>query len=176
MFQQLLPLITFLVGAGSTVFAETRRDARLLRRELAAHDRMRRAAAEDRRDTFELEHLLKLNSALSDHARAAGAAHHADIMMSRQTGKYGSARLGDELSDALMKANRSVNELKGLVLVDEVRQLVQDAQTALNTPQSARSEDAAEAAMATASVALNAAQSAIATRVRSIYLSGDEPR
>lgn len=175
---QILPVLTFLAGATLTPFFESRKDARQLRREVEAHERTRRAAALDRRDAFELENLLKLYAAISDLARAAGAAHHADSMISKETGQYAATQLPEGLSDSLYRTARSVRDLKGLVLDDEARQLVERAYAAIHRPSSLMKADPAEAdAMFLEAILItDAAQAAIASRIRSIYGSSTEQR
>lgn len=175
MWSSVWPVVTFAVGGASTYFRDGLAEKRRLAREKGARDAERKRAVIDRRETFELDHLQKLNDALAGLGRAAGEAHHIDTMASRQTGVYAGTQIGEEASNAMMLANRNVSTLAGLVLDDALRTAVEHAHEQLNIPSSmhrSRVEDA-QAAFHRAFLALDRAQALIAERIREIYLTMD---
>ncbi|MER5312898.1 hypothetical protein ABT034_34580 [Streptomyces sp. NPDC002773] len=131
------------------------------------------AALHERRETFELEHLQRLNEALQALGRATAQAHHADMMASRETRLYGGEMLPDDLNETLRVANQDVHMLAGLVLDDELREQVKAARSALNQLGGMVRVDPREAdAVFMASHGQVAeTQDRIAARIREIYLT-----
>src|SRR5690606_36077395 len=75
--QGVLPVVTLVIGAGMTYWTEGRREAKRADRERAMRAEERRQALADRRQAFELEHLLRARDALRVATGAAAAQHHA---------------------------------------------------------------------------------------------------
>lgn len=170
-FQAVWPVVVFFLG-GLAKFASDERSAarqRALER-LSKNDRLA-----DRREQFELTHLVDLNDALSDLARAVTVAHLADLRESEEAGKYASTLLPDGISDEILLANRRVHTLEGLVLDDALRKIVEQAHSQLNVPAMMyeSSPTAARTAHKKAMISLDKAQSMIAERIRTIYLNQD---
>ncbi|KOX34269.1 MULTISPECIES: hypothetical protein [unclassified Streptomyces] len=131
------------------------------------------AALHERRETFELEHLQRLNEALQVLSRATAQAHHADMMASRETRLYGGEMLPDELDEALRVANQDVYMLAGLVLDDELREQVKAARSSLNQLAGMIRVDPSEAdaVFMAGYQEVWETQDRIAARIREIYLS-----
>lgn len=172
---ELLPVGTLVLGYLGTLFTESRRDAREWHREELARSSARKQQLLDRRESFEIDHLVRLNEALNDLARASGRLHHLDSMIAKQSGSYASHQIGDEeTSQAMLAANRSVHTLTGLVLNDGLRELVREAHRACNEPSSLRNatQEEAETVFHRAVSKLETAQDGIAVRVRDLYQRG----
>ena len=173
-YTTLLPVGTLVLGAGLTEVRSWVAD----RRQRGEAERMaaveRQRTQEERRETFELDLLVRLQEALLEYGRATGRLHHIDMMISKQTGSYASTQLPEEASDHEYAAGRQMLALMNMVLDIELRQLVREAYTRMSavgsmhrsTPQDA--EDAFTAAATLHAEALEA----VATRIRDIYLHG----
>ena len=172
-FEAVWPVGAFFLGGLSTHIRDVLTEKRQREREASARSAERNKAILDRRETFELDHLSRLNDALNDLGRAAGRVHVQDSAAGRISGEYAGVQLGGDLSEALLLANRVVHTLMGLVLDDDLRELVGRAQSALNVPSGMhRSEmGAAERAFVEAIILLESAQLSIAARIREIYMS-----
>jgi hypothetical protein len=171
-FNSVWPVVTFSLGLASTYLTSFLTEKRQLTREAKARQAERAKAVTDRRETFELDHLERLNEALQKLGRATGRAHFVDMRTARQTGHYAGTQLPDEDSDAFAQANRDVHMLRNLVLDDDLRSQVERVHEALNVPsQMHRAEpELAERRFSEAIVMLDEAQAAIASRIREIYL------
>lgn len=168
-----LPVVTFVLGAVFTYARDLLTEKHQIRREREARQGEREKLILDRRETFELDHLQRLNEALQAMGRATGRAHHLDMMASRQTGTYASTQLTTEASDAFYEANRNVSMLKNLVLDDRLRELVAVAHGALNIPSAMHGSDPAYAdhEFERAIILTDQAQNGLAERIRHIYLT-----
>ncbi|MFD6998799.1 hypothetical protein ACFWA5_21575 [Streptomyces mirabilis] len=176
-FSSVWPVATFFLGGASAYLRDFVTEKRQIARDSKARQAERDKVISERRETFELDHLERLNEALQKLGRAAGRAHHVDMMTSRQTGHYAGTRLSSEDSDAFAQANRDVHMLRNLVLDDALRNQVARVHEALNVPSSMHRSDPddAEQQFAVAILALDAAQAAIAARIREIYLTASLP-
>lgn len=168
----LLPVMTLLLGAWLTEVAASRREANSWLRSRKDRLDQRRAVLQDRRDDFELDVLVRCHTALSDVARSASRVHHLDVMQSRNSGRYASHLLPEDASNALMLASRSLRDVVGLILDDELRERVVAAHSRMLIPSgqiNSRAEEA-EALFQAAAEELLAAQDAVSSRIRSIYI------
>ncbi|MFE1586979.1 hypothetical protein ACFW6Q_14955 [Streptomyces sp. NPDC058737] len=113
-----LPVVSLVLGAWLTQLNERQRDAAQLKREEAAHALERKRQREDRQEEFELEHLAKLHSALTDFVELG-------LSLCFQ-------RIGDPnavLPEEWAASNRAVYALRTLVLDDQTRADVAELQT-----------------------------------------------
>lgn len=175
-FNAAWPVATFFLGGLSIHTRDLLAEKRQRKRDEETRRAERTKAIVDRREGFELDHLLRLNEALQTLTRAAAKIHHADLMVSRQTGQYASTLVGEPIGQELLEANRLVGGLKHLVLPDDLRALVQRAVEAVNTPSTMHRSNPAEAEQAfeRGIVLVARAQEGIAERVRLIYLTAGE--
>lgn len=166
------PVAVFVLGGASTWGRDLLTEGHQRRREMDARKAERAKAVVERRETFELDHLQKLNDAFNDLGRAAGHAHFIDMQTSRQTGVYAGTQLTEQASDAFLLANRGVYTLLGLVLDDELRAQVEAAHAAVNAPSRMHGAELAVAELAynRSVLALDAAQAGISQRIREMYL------
>ncbi|MFI1377271.1 hypothetical protein ACH4UY_35380 [Streptomyces longwoodensis] len=174
-FNAVWPIVTFALGLASTHFTSFITEKRQIAREAKARQAERQKVITDRRETFELDHLVRLNEALQDLARAAAQAHFADMHTSRETGHYAGTLLPDGVSDAFHQAGRTVRMLKNLVLDDDLRAQVTRADQALREPSMmlrADPDDAQRAFLAAVDL-VDTAQEAIAARIREIYANAE---
>ena len=176
-FTAVWPIVTFMLGGGSAYLRDFLTEKRQLAREVDARQAERDKVLVDRREAFELDHLERLTDSLQKLGRAVGRAHFIDTMTSRDTGHYAATQLGEEDSTALFEANRDVYMLRNLILDDALRAHVHHAHELLQVPSGLLRSDPeeAEAALDQAVHALRDAQSAIAERIRRIYMTAPLP-
>ncbi|MFF4356916.1 hypothetical protein [Streptomyces sp. NPDC001604] len=176
-FTAVWPVATFILGGASAYLRDFVTERRQLAREIKARQAERDKVITDRRETFELDHLERLNEALHKLGRAAGQAHDADMRTSRQTGVYAGTLIGEGVAEEFRQANRDVHMLRLLVLDDELRERVTQAHSAANVPSSMHRSDpqVAERRFAEAIMLLDEAHAAIAARIREIYLTASLP-
>ena len=160
-----------MLGAAGNEWTSARRDTRAAQLQQESRDADRATRLRDRRDTFELDVLTRTITALGDLGRASGRAHHQDSMVAKQTGKYASHLLGDDVSDQLMTAARGLYDVEGLILDDTIRQAVVDAHAAITAPSMRLDSDPDEALRVfnVAAQQLFAAQALVSERIREIY-------
>ena len=167
-----LPVLTLVLGYVGTLVTEA-----------AQGNRARRIAKEEREDAlsvthaaerraFELQTLMDLRAALADLARAAGKAHHFDLMKARETGTatMPTTLLPSEVDAVLFEANSRVQSLVGLVMDKAARDKVDEFTSAvarLGTRQ--RSVADAERELLAAVELVDRAQRLLAERIRAIY-------
>ncbi|MGW3024512.1 hypothetical protein [Streptomyces sp. NPDC001221] len=177
-FTAVWPVVTFILGGGSAYLRDFITEKRQIARDTKTRQAERNKAITERRETFELDHLERLNEALQKLGRAAGRTHHVDMMIARASGQYASTQLSQDDSDAFNQANRDVYMLRNLVLDDQLRRQVTRAHEALNVPSTMRgaSPEQAEARFSQAITMLDEVQAAIAVRVREIYLTASLPQ
>ncbi|WP_172411822.1 hypothetical protein, partial [Arthrobacter globiformis] len=115
---------------------------------------------QDRREAFELDHLLKVNEALSALTKAVAGAHN-DYLRNLE--------VSQESRQLVESANGGVVAVRHLVLDDVLREKVRAAHGALlrdgrlaGRPEALENDDAADL--------LQIARDGIAVRVRSIYM------
>jgi hypothetical protein len=176
-FNSLWPVATFILGLASTYFLSFLTEKRQIAREAQARQAERDRVLTERRETFELEHLERLNEALQKLGRAVGRVHFVDTMTGRDSGQYAGTLLPEEDSNALLDANRDVYMLRNLVLDGALRAHIEHACALLNLPSGLHRSDpeAADDAFHQAILALDDAQSAIAQRIRQIYMTASLP-
>ncbi|GAA0452344.1 hypothetical protein GCM10010361_15560 [Streptomyces olivaceiscleroticus] len=172
-FTAVWPVATFVLGHASTYLTGFITEKRQIAREAQARAAEREKTLAERRETFELDHLERLNEALQKLGRATSRVHFLDTMTSQASGEYASTLLPEDDSNALLDANRDVFMLRNLVLDDGLRVHVEHAHDLLNIPSGLHRSDpeAAESSYHQAILALNDAQSAIAQRIRQIYMT-----
>lgn len=167
-----LPVLTLVLGYLGTLVTEA-----------AQGNRARRIAKEEREDAlsvahaaerraFELQTLTELKAALADLGRAAGRAHHFDLITARQNGAatMPSTQLPDEIDAALFDTNGRVQSLLGLVMDEAARTKVGEFTSAVaRLGVTKRPEDQAERELLAAVELLEESQRLLAERIRSIY-------
>jgi hypothetical protein len=160
-----LPVITLVLGAWLNQRSEERREAAALRREEAIRQLERDHVRLDRRESFELTHLVDLYDALSEAYTAA-----LKFRWTRWTGADIDAP-GRELS----AANQKIISMTKLVLDADIRSKVAIAQTHANEMALDEADPMADTTSAVkAQGSLGTAQEAMAERLREIY--GPRPR
>ncbi len=171
LWNAILPVVTLILGYLGTLWTEERRDARALSRARSERAELAGLARADRRESFELETLARAHAALFDFARAVGHGDHLDSMIAKTTGEYGSALVSDEAAETLRVTNRALNDAKGLILDDDLREAVVVAQTKSNALSAMRGADpiAVEAVRVEGLNAMIAAGDLISARIREIY-------
>jgi hypothetical protein len=158
-FEQVWPVAAFFLGILSTLLIESLKS----RRARADDERKANAAREqyyqDRREAFELDHLLQVNEALSTLTRAVAGA---------QNEYTRNLAVSTEARQFVETANGGVVAVRHLILDDDLRENVRAAHGALLTEgRQAGRPDALESDAA--SEALQIARNGIAERIRSIY-------
>ncbi|MEU9149190.1 hypothetical protein AB0D59_01220 [Streptomyces sp. NPDC048417] len=155
-----LPVITLVLGAWLSQRSEERREEAALRREEALRQLERDTVRLDRRESFELTHLVEVYETLSKANTAALM-----FRVARTTGGETEAS-GRELADA----NRKLVSLTKLVLDTDIRVKVMKAHSDANgmAVDPAAPSDAPDSAVQ-AQHSLGTAQEAIAERLREIY-------
>jgi hypothetical protein len=167
-----LPVLTLVLGYVGTLVTEA-----------AQGNRARRIAKEEREDAlsvahvaerraFELQTLIDLKAALADLGRAAGKAHHFDLMQARETGSatMPTTRLPEEINAELFEANRRVQSLVGLVMDRGARDKISEFTSAIvRLGTMTRPVAEAEHGLLAAVELLDEAQQLLAERIRAIY-------
>ncbi|MGW2620347.1 hypothetical protein [Streptomyces sp. NPDC001500] len=174
-FSSVWPVATFFLGGASAYLRDFITEKRQIARATKALADERAKAVTDRRETFELDHLVRLNEALQDLARAAMQVHLVDMRTSEETGHYAGTLLPEGLSDNLMQAGRTVRMLRNLVLDDGLRAQVTEAASALKRPSMMLRAETTEAQLVfnEALDLVDFAQEAVARRIREIYASAE---
>lgn|ERR1700735_2607249 len=91
------PVVTLIGGYLLKVFSDFLQHRRTLEREREAREALRRNQLEERRTTFQRQNLLDLQEAVSDLARATGQANVQGNKAYRETGRWGTQLLGEDL-------------------------------------------------------------------------------
>lgn len=167
-----LPVLTLVLGYVGTLVTEA-----------AQGNRARRIAKEERDDAlsithmterraFELQTLTDLKAALVDLGRAAGRAHHFDVMKARETRSEAmpTTQLPADINTELFEANGRVQSFVGLVMDKAARDKVGEFASAvarLGTRERAVAE--AERELLAAVELVDEAQRLLAERIRAIY-------
>ncbi|MDQ7910796.1 hypothetical protein RB614_40525 [Phytohabitans sp. ZYX-F-186] len=165
-------MITLIIGGLLTYFSQWGTDRRQHQAARQALETDRAYRRQERRETFELEHLLRLNEALMRYARAVGRMHHHDSMVAKTSSVYASHLLPEDISQEAHETGRDVLGSMNLALDDELRAKVNQAYELLSDVESMTktTPDRAKAAMLTAIDAYREALNGIAARIRQIYL------
>lgn len=169
-FQTVLPVLTLIAGGLLQYLSQWGADFRQRKAAQEARDTERDRVRRDRRETFELDHLLRLNDALMRFGRAAGRVHNHDVL-ARQSGTYARDQRPTDINDEFGDAGREVISQMHLILDDSLQETVSRARDAIaeigmQTPTTIP----AEAVFARALQAHVTAMKAIGDRVRQIYL------
>lgn len=174
-FSTVWPVATFFLGGTSAYIRDYVTERRQIARAAKALSDERSKAVTDRRETFELDHLVRLNEALQDLARVAAQVHLVDMRTSETTGHYAGTMLPDELSDNFFQTSRTVRMMRNLVLDDGLRAQVSEATSALHRPSMMHRAETMQAQQVfnEAQDLLDAAQEAVARRIREIYASAE---
>ncbi|TXJ80681.1 hypothetical protein E2C11_11070 [Streptomyces lavendulae] len=174
-FSTVWPVATFVLGGASAYLRDYVTERRQIARAGQALRDERKKVTTDRRETFELDHLVRLNEALQDLGRAAMQAHLADMRTSEETGHYAGTLLPDGISDNFMQTGRIVRMLKNLILDDSLRAQVTEAADALHRPSMMLRAETVDAQRVfnEAVGLLDDAQEAVAKRIREIYASAE---
>jgi hypothetical protein len=156
--------MSLVLGAWLTQLSEGRREVTALKREEKLRQLDRERALIDRRETFELTHLVEVNDLLSRVFTAALRCHE-HVQDGEPLGEAGTA---------LFASNREISRVKGLVLDDVIRALVDTAHTEANRLSLSSGTHYTEVVEVYAYV--EGAQDAIARRLRDIYRAGAAPQ
>jgi hypothetical protein len=173
----ILPVVTFVLGWGGTIFTEAKRDERQLARERSLRIEQRRTAREDRREDFELTTLKQLLGSLDRLGRAMARYDLIDVQISKVSGMYGSNRIPDpdgSISEELRLAYVEMDTFVGLTLDDRIRESARVAGAAmiqLNKGPKTLGEAEVERNEARRLAAI--AQMAITDRIRELYVEVD---
>lgn len=117
-----LPVASLILGAWLNQLSEGRREAAALAREEKIRQLDREQARIERRETFELTHLVEVNDLLMKLFNTALICH--DLVGDSQP-------LG-EANGEMQRCNRQITRAKGLVLDDVLRSLVDTAHAGSN--------------------------------------------
>ncbi|MFD5795061.1 hypothetical protein ACFWIO_16220 [Streptomyces diastatochromogenes] len=158
-----LPVISLVLGAWLNQLSEGRRDSAALKREQQLRQLDREQTLIDRREAFELTHLAEVNEVLARLFTAALRCHER-VQDREPLGEY---------SDTLMSLNREMAKLKGLIIDDVIRELVTTAHREMNAMSVASAGTWTQVPEVYAHV--EAAQEAIAARLRDLYSTGSRP-
>ncbi|KUN95390.1 hypothetical protein AQJ67_35970 [Streptomyces caeruleatus] len=173
-------MVTFVLGLvaafGRDLLSQTRQD----RREQVARQHEREKAVRDRREAFELEHLVEVNGLLR---AAVDAFHDASSALRSYKEAQQAEALTPELRqqfngavEAFEAAHAAVLSQTGFILSDEIRAKAVEAASELN--EAYEHELFAEEAsfQSTPREAREAAYEALAARVREIYADREQHR
>lgn len=167
-----LPILTLVLGYVGTLVTEAAQGSRTRRIAKEERDDALSVTHMAERRAFELQTLIDLKAALADLGRAAGKAHHFDVMTARDTGSANmpATRLPEEIDTELFEANRRVQSLVGLVMDRAARDKVGESTSAiarLGTMQRPVAE--ADRELLARIELVDEAQQLLAERIRAIY-------
>ncbi|MCG7203971.1 hypothetical protein [Streptomyces arenae] len=153
----ILPVASLVLGAWLNQLSESRRETAALVREAKVRELDREQARIERRESFELTHLVEVTNLLLELYDASYRCNSRAI---------DGHPLGEARTE-LQRCNRQMTRLKGFVLDETVRGLVDAAHSQANR----LSEDTAGDWRVQAGIVdqLEAAQEALAQRIRAIY-------
>lgn len=127
-FTAVFPVVTLLLGAGAAFAREAFMQSRQDRREALARQHERRAAAVDRREEFELQHLVEVNGLLRDAEQAVRRfAKRYRVKDPTPEQRQGQTDSAVEFHTATAALDAQV----GFVLDDEVRSAAEEARDEL---------------------------------------------
>ncbi|WP_158839143.1 hypothetical protein [Streptomyces sp. NRRL S-1022] len=118
-----LPVLTLILGVALNQWADARKEAAALKRERQLRLLDRDQARLDRRESFELTHLIEVHEALTELFTVALALHEA---------VEAGVQAAPELNRRLAAANRKVHSQKGLVLDEQARHWTTSAHAYIN--------------------------------------------
>jgi hypothetical protein len=157
-----LPVLTLILGALLNRWSEARGSIAQLEREATLRNLERVQARIDRRETFELTHLVDLHAMLNEMFKAAMDFHISPDGSAK-------AQAGEQLSSC----NQRFTAQKGLILDQRARETAVVAQTRINE-MAIQPPEPTHMHVQQALIDLTAALDAIATRLRTIYGEADE--
>jgi hypothetical protein len=141
-----LPLLTLAAGYAGSLLTESIRDRRTRERDDRLAELARRQAREDKQAEFQRGTLLELQDALSRLIRTTAEIDHHDTMVERQTGKWRSTQVAEDVNQRNFKARVDTTTLAVRVADDELRGLVDEILSETADSATARTrEDAAYA-------------------------------
>jgi hypothetical protein len=174
----LWPTVTLIIGIVGTLVVERLRDGRQEKRETEAREAVRQLAIDDRRENFEIDTLQATYDAMHVLARAAYRYHFLDRTVALKLKiDYASRQIAGvdneaELGEALRLANMVLSSKSAMTLDPALRDQIRLAANATNdVSRGPKSVELADTEMDAAQMQLSAAQDAVATRIRAIYLS-----
>ncbi len=143
------PVVTLLVGTGLGGVLEALRDRRALRREAIARGHAQEEADRTRRREFQRATIIALQDECANLTRRIGQMHHHDAVSSADDGsKWATTPMPVELSQGALATAQQVGKLRVRVADGELRELVARLTTIYGNTGAARSEQAAQAAIA----------------------------
>jgi hypothetical protein len=169
-FSTIWPVITLFLGAAGTLGRDIVTQASRDRRAEAARRREQAKAAAERRDEFELEHLVGINTLLRAQSDAvlelsiAMRAHR----QSQATG--GSVPYPHDQVHRVQAADAAVWSKSGLILADPTRAWIQAAHETARVTAATVQAGEREPELHVMGEKLNGAYAAVAARVREIYV------
>lgn len=159
-FEQVWPVAAVLLGILSTLLLETVKARRTRADDQRKASGTRAQFFQDRSETFELDHLFKVNEALSALTRAASSAHNEYVR---------NLEVSLEARQSVEVANGGVVAVRHLILDESLREKVRLAHGALlREGRLAGRPEAPEPGSAADDLQL--AREGIAERIRSIYM------
>lgn len=166
-------VVALALGWLGSSFTEGHRHRRRANRARLERLERRREAHSRHRRQFELTTLSDSYGALSRLARAAARAHLLELTVARTSSTYGGHHVDDdELNEEHRLATLEMSRLAGLILDDELRQLVTAAHDAVvRIPMGQKTVAQGEALFNHAFEKVDVAQCACAERIRELYKS-----
>ncbi len=162
--------LSVIAGGVLTMISAWIADKRLTERE---RERRREESLErraNRRDDFQRETLLSLQSASQKLLRATGAMHHQDLITFRKSGQWQKQQFGDDLSNAHLHQNTETMLLASRVRDEKARSLADTLREQASVVVFSATEDEAECRMRAAADT----QQALVQRIGQLVREMDE--
>lgn len=148
--------LSVLAGGGLTILSAWLADGRLNTRDRERRREERRERLVARRNDFQRETLLELQSASQQLLRSSGAALHNDTMAYRATGVWQRQLLAEELSDDILRLTTQTMLLSSRIRDEEIRTLADRLRSHVAQSGVSRSEAEAELEVSAAAAAQQA--------------------
>jgi hypothetical protein len=158
-------LLGALVGAGASIATSWLSNRHEIARQHLA-DSLERI---ERSRAFQRDNLLELQQSLQDAVRLSARAQLKDEQAFRQSGEWGKALLGEEVSEGTRAANARLMALTERVADDSVRASVKNLRERLATLSVARTQEQANAVWGDAMAAFPLVMEQIGTALRRLY-------
>lgn len=143
------PVVTLLMGTVLGGVLEALRDRRAMHREAVARHHAQGLADRLRRQEFQRATLLSLQDECTRLTRIIGQMHHHDMISFREgKGGWGKTPMPDDLSNGALAAMQNVNKLRVRLVDDDLRKMVAQLGRIYSDTGLARTEEAADAAIA----------------------------